>query len=876
MSSAPSRLRVEHLDAPRGITIAVPRLSWVLPPGLGAQTSYRIQVRGPGIEWDSGRVESADHVLVPYSGPAVPSATRVEWRATASTGAGDLDWSEWSSWETGLANPADWTARWIEPVDEPVAAAGQRPPVVFRSSFELDAMPSRARLYVTAHGVQEVFVNGVRVGDEELAPGFTEYRRRLQVQTLDASDAVRVGVNHVVVVVSDGWWRGKFGFTQQANGFGSDVALLAEVRADGHVVAATDASWRWSHGRVLSADLMDGEIVDLRRPDDLDPDTAFTGSVQETDVGFDHLVGPCAPPVRRIEEITPVSVRRLDDNTQVVDIGANINGWTRLRGLGPDGTTITLTHGELLGADGDVTLDHLDAFEFTMAGPDPDRPIRLLQRDVVIADGKTETFEPRHTVHGFQYVRVEGRPDDLEPGDVTAVVVATDVERRGSFECSDGALNALHSAVERSLLGNSCDIPTDCPTRERAGWTGDWQVFHPTAAFLFDVAGFSTKWLRDLDASKWPDGRVPNFVPDPGGLAVQTSGIGNYMTGSSGWGDASVLVPWDMWRLMGDRRILEEMWPMMAAWVDFAARTAAGRRHQSRLARHPDARPHERFIWDTGFHWGEWCEPEADDTALSPETDHGCVATAFLHRSARLLGRIAMILGRPDEGDRYAQLADDVRTAWQIEFLTDDGRVTVDKQAEYVRALAFDLAPIDRRQQLADRLAELVAEAGDHLTTGFLATPFLLQALADNGHVDVAYRLLLQRTPPSWLAMIDRGATTIWEHWGGADGGSGSLNHYSKGAVVSFLHTHVAGIRPLDDHPAYERFVVAPVPGGGLTWARAHHDSPQGRIESAWSLVGDRFSVTVTVPAGSTAQLRLPDGSAEHLTPGLHERACRA
>jgi alpha-L-rhamnosidase len=878
MTGAPSRLRVEHLDAPRGLTVDVPRLSWVLPPGLTAQTSYRVQVRGPGLDWDSGRVDSADHVLVPYAGPRVPSATRVEWRVTVSTDEGDLGWSEWSSWETGLMTATDWTARWIEPVGEPVAPAGERAPVVFRSHFGLDATWANARIYITAHGVYEVFVNGVRVGDEELAPGFTEYRRRLQVQTLDASDAVRAGTNHVVVVVSDGWWRGKFGFTQHANGFGSGVALLAEVRVDDSVVAATDETWRWRHGRILSADLMDGEILDLRRPDECDPRTEFTGTVRETGIGFDHLVGPCAPPVRRIEEITPVGVTRLDEHTQVVDVGTNINGWTRLSGLGPAGSTITLTHGELLGPDGDVTLDHLAAFEFTMAGPDPDRPVRLLQRDVVISDGATDTFEPRHTVHGFQYVRVEGRPDDLSPDDITAVVVASDLERIGSFECSDDALNALHRAVERSFLGNACDVPTDCPTRERAGWTGDWQVFHPTAAFLFDVAGFSTKWLRDLDVSRWPDGRVPNFVPDPGGLAVQGSGIGNYMTGSSGWGDASVIVPWDMWRLMGDRQILDEMWPMMSAWVDFAARAAAERRHVGRVRRSPDPRPHERFIWDTGFHWGEWCEPEADDSALAPETDHGCVATAFLHRSASLLGRIATVLGRDAEAEaeRYERLANDVRAAWQTEFITPEGLLTVEKQAEYVRALAFGLVPDDRRQQFADRLAALVAEAGDRLSTGFLATPFLLQALADNGHPDVAYRLLLQRSAPSWLAMIDRGATTIWENWDGADSGAGSLNHYSKGAVASFLHTHVAGIRPHDDHPGYERFTVCPMPGGGLTWARAHHDSPQGRIESEWSLDGDRFTVTVTVPSGSTARLCLPGDSVEELTPGRHERSWRA
>jgi len=522
---------------------------------------------------------------------------------------------------------------------------------------------------------------------------------------------------------------------------------------------------------------------------------------------------------------------------------------------------------------GDVTLDHLDAFEMSDTSPQGPK-VRMLQRDIVRSDGSAGDFEPRHTTHGFQYVRVDGHPDDLRSGDITAIAVNTDLARRGSFECSDVSLNALHRAAEWSFLGNACDIPTDCPQRERAGWTGDWQVFQPTAAFLFDVAGFSTKWLRDLDADRWPDGRVPNFAPDPGGDAVRKTTLGNHITGSSGWGDASVIVPWDLWRIYGDRRILAEMWPMMSAWVDFAANVAATGRHSSRIAARPNPAPHERYIWDTRFHWGEWCEPDPDPNAMNPSTDHGAVATAYLYRSSSLLARIAEVLGRPENADRYRDLARNVRSAWQTEFLRDDGRLTVERQAEYVRALAFGLAAASSRRALAERLVGLIRDNDTHLSTGFLATPLLLPTLADNGHLDVAYEVLLQRTSPSWLAMIDRGATTIWENWDGADSGAGSLNHYSKGAVISFLHTHVAGIRLLDEHPGYERFVVHPMPGGGITWARAHHDSPHGRIESSWYIDNDTFALSVEVPSGTRATVVLPDGTTHETHPGRHTFGC--
>jgi alpha-L-rhamnosidase len=443
------------------------------------------------------------------------------------------------------------------------------------------------------------------------------------------------------------------------------------------------------------------------------------------------------------------------------------------------------------------------------------------------------------------------------------------MRRTGWFECSDERMNALHEAAVWSLRDNACDIPTDCPQRERAGWTGDWQIFAGAAAFLYDIAGFSTKWLRDGVADQWPDGTIANMSPCP-----PAEGRGSpmaHLNGSAGWGDAVVVVPWRLYQAYGDERVLAENWAAMVAWLERGFRMARENRHPDRAARRPVAEPHEAYLWDSGFHWGEWLAPgdEPGDFPSFVAADKSDVATAYLSFSARLTARIAEVIGQ--DAARWDRLADAARDAWQREFVGPDGRLTPDTQAQHVRALAFELVPPALREAVADRLAALVKEAGDHLTTGFLATPDLLPALADAGHVDVAYALLLQDTSPSWLTMIDRGATTIWDRWDGvtADGvAHESLNHYSKGAVVSYLHRYVAGLSPIE--PAYRSFRVRPRPGGGLTWAQAAHESPYGRIEVRWSIDGGRFDLSVSVPPGTTATAVLPDGVAHSLAPGEH------
>ena len=839
----------DHLHAEPG---ASPRLSWWLPAGAATQTAYEVEL-------DDGRTARADSdesVLVAWPFEPLRPRERRTWRVRVWTDDGETEWSDPSTVEVGLLHPEDWSARWIEPDED------ERRPHLLRHEFRLDEVGD-ARLYATAHGVYECFLNGQRVGDEELTPGFTAYDRTLYVQSFDVGDLLVVGSNTWEVVLSDGWFRGRTGNWQEVDGYGTTLAFLGQLEA-GDAVVATDPAWVSATGPIRSADLIAGQEEDRRvEPGPWRP-------VVVADHDLTRLAISPAPPVRRVEELRPVSVTRVGPEHQVVDLGQNINGWVRLTDLGPAGTELTLRHGEALDAAGDLTVDHLKVEDVEFGQVDR----------VVSAGGPGEVFEPRHTTHGFQYVRIEGHPHDLTPDDVTGVVVHTDLRRTGWFRCSDERVDRFHQIAAWSFRDNACDVPTDCPTRERSGWTGDWQVFCPSAAFLYDVDGFSRKWLRSVADDQQPNGVVAGIAPDPRRpRAVSDSDMSWFgMLGSSGWGDACVLVPWDLHLAYGDEDVLAELWPTMVGWLGFAADAARTRRHLSRQGR--PAAPHEAFLWDDGWHWGEWCEPEGSQYPFYlPEegylADQGHVATAFLHRSAMLAARIGRLLGHPV--DDLDELAARARDAWQAEYVGEDGSLTPDTQANHVRALAFELVPAGLRARTADRLVELIREAGTHLGTGFLATPYLLPVLADTGHLDVAYELLLQDTPPSWLTMVDRGATTVWEEWEGIDADGrphASLNHYSKGAVISFLHEYVAGIRI--EEPGYRRFRIEPTPGGGITWAEATHDSPYGRIVSSWRIDTGAFHLTVTVPPGTTAEVRLPDGTTAELGPGPAELTCPA
>ncbi|MGH8954525.1 MAG: family 78 glycoside hydrolase catalytic domain [Microbacterium sp.] len=864
--TAPYDLRIDSGGDEFTVSEGAPRLSFTVPMGAGAETGFELEAIVDGERQPSVSLAADTHLFVEWPWLPLSSGQRVRWRARATSGDTLSEWSEWATFECGLLD-ADWTAAWITPVEHDDPGYGARPAHSLTRRFDVSGVVS-ARLYSTALGVYEARINGERVGTAELSPGSTSYDRTLYAQAADVTRLLTDGANSLEIELSDGWYRGQVGAFRLPAGWGTTLAARAELHlelSDGsRQVIRTDGDWTSARSRVIRADLMDGQTTDFRA-DAGSAEAVIVGAVEGPPISWSP-----APPIRVVETRDAVNGNHVADDTWVLDFGQNASGWLRLADLGPAGTRTVIDYGEYVGPDGDVSTAHLDS---TKPG-EPD--VVFVQHDEVVSAGGGEIFEPRHTVHGFQFARITRQGAPFDPASAQMQVVQTDLRRTASFESSDPDLNRLHEIADWSFRGNAVDVPTDCPTRERLAWTGDYQVFAPTAARLYDVLGFTRKWLQSVRDDQLDDGRVANFSPDGRRIKHKLDDQFAMMTGSSGWGDAITFVPWEMYTAYGDARVLEENWDAMVRWVEWELGAARANRHHSRVERSAEPLPHEEYLWDGTFHWGEWTEPVAkaeDGSRLDPiktnpmawfMADKGEVGTAYLYRSTRILADAAAVLGRTGESAKYAAIAERVLDAWRSEFVTDDGRTVQDTQAAYVRALSFGLIPESLRATAAQRLVELIRDAGTHLGTGFLSTGDLLPVLADSGHADVAYELLFQRSAPSWMYMIDRGATTIWEDWEGIDDegvAHESLNHYSKGAVIRFLHTHTLGLRQDADSAAWEAFTIAPLPGGGVSWAKGHLDTPQGRIRVEWRVEGDELVVEADIPAGSRATVVFPDGT---------------
>jgi alpha-L-rhamnosidase len=641
-------------------------------------------------------------------------------------------------------------------------------------------------------------------------------------------------------LVAPGWYSGDFGIPRRKGIYGQHIGLLAQLEVDGSVVAATGPSWLASSTPYRLAEIYDGETYDARAT----PEPAGVSVLEDLDLAT--LAAPVVAPVRRTEMLAPVA-RELVDGVLQLDFGQNLVGWMRvtLRDA-PPGAEVVMRHAEILGPAGRLFTEPLRSAKAT---------------DTYVASGAdVETYEPRFTFHGFRYVEVTGWPGDLDAavaaGDVVARVYHTDLERTGWFECSDPLVNRLHENVVWSMRGNVVDIPTDCPQRdERLGWTGDIQVFAPSASFLFDTTGFLASWLRDLAIEQADDGTVPLVVPD-----ILTGGDGQ-PTPMAAWSDAAVIVPWVLAHRSGDLALLAAQWPSMAAWVErvLAERDADG-------------------LWTSGLQLGDWLDPAAPpDQPGEARADRHLVASAYLVRSLTLLADAARLLGRDEDHRRYAELAEVTRQAFVRVYTTPAGRLVSDAPTAYALAIAFDLLQDDeQRRRAGARLADLVRASGFRISTGFVGTPVITDALTATGHLDVAYRLLLQRLCPSWLYPVSMGATTIWERWDSMlpdgtinPGQMTSFNHYALGAVADWLHRTVAGLAPAA--PGYRRIEVRPRPGGGLTSAAVEHDSPYGSIRVAWQRVGEHLELEVDVPAGVSATVVLPgDDPPFELGPGTH------
>ena len=776
-------------------------------------------------------------MLVPWPGAPLASRQRVEVRVRVwGEDGSESPWSEPASVEAGLLDPADWTARFVAPAE--TGARGEPLPLL-RKDFAVAGPIARARLYVTALGLYELELNGQRVGDHVLEPGWTSYDKRLRYETHDVTDLLQPGGNALGALLGDGWYRGRIGYSGSREIFHDRLALLAQlevVGADGSVqVVATDGSWRAAAGPILSSDLYDGEVHDARReragwsrPGH--DESGWEGvSVLERDLAT--LVARSGPPVRRVETLAPVAVERSPSGKTLVDFGQNVVGRVRLTVTGPAGTTVTLRHAEAL-LEGELHTAPLDGAAQT------DR--------YTLRGGEPETWEPRFTSHGFRYVAVDGWPGELATDDLVAIVCHSDMERTGWFECSDERVNRLHENVVWSMRGNFVDIPTDCPQREeRHGWTGDVTAFAPTACFLYDTAGFFASWLADLALDQGPDGAVPHVVPNTAGGVRPATAV---------WGDVAVVLPWTLYERYGDLGLLRAQYPSMQAFVD-----------------HVSGRAGPRGLWEGDFQFGDWLDPIAPiDDGMGGPTDKDLIANAWRCHSLDLLARAAHRLAERGDAQRYEDAAAAAREAFAREYVTPNGRLVSDTQAAYAMAIHFDLlAEPSQREHAGRRLAELVEAAGGKLTTGFVGTPLLCDALCDANGPGVAYRLLMQEERPSWLFQVLHGATTIWEQWRVLlpDGrvntelgeqNSGSHNHFALGAVGDWLHRVVGGLAPAE--PGYRRIRVQPIPGDGLTWASTRHRTPYGIAESSWRLDGDAIEVSATVPPNVTATVVLPGG----------------
>jgi len=844
---------VEYKKNPTGIDTRKPRFSWkITGTGTGImQTAYSIRVatdqKFPKSKmiWQSGKRGSDESVLIEYNGPALKSGQKYFWQVKVwDNKKRQSKWSETAYWETGLLSPSDWKAKWIEMQGDTLRYA---PSPHFRKEFSVTKPVAKATVYVTSHGLYELHLNGKKVGDQILTPGWTSYGKRLQYQVFDVTNQVTRGKNAIGAVLGDGWYRGTLGWSNNWSIYGKRLGLLMQLRiiyADGSEdLIITDETWECNNdGAIRMSDIYNGEEYDAgkkltgwNRPDynDQSWEKVRTGNYSN------NLIASESVPVRKIEEIKPVKIFTTPKGSLVADMGQNMVGWIRLKVTGPKGTVITVRHAEVLDKYGEFYTENLRSakaqFNYTLSG------------------AGEEIYEPRFTFFGFRFIEVTGFPGILSADNITGVVVHSDMRPTGIFECSNPLLNQLQHNIKWGQKGNFVDVPTDCPQRdERLGWTGDAQAFSRTAAFNHNVAPFFTKWLKDVALDQKPGGEIPDVIPD-----VLNRQDAKTASPSAGWGDVAVIVPWTMYTVYGDRHLLEVQYPSMKAWVEYI-RNRAG----------------EDYIWNGGSKYGDWLfyhPPVNNHSEPDGHTDHDFIATAFYAYSTSLLADAAKELGKTDDEKYYRELFNKIKTVFINEYVTPAGRVGTNSQTSYVLSIMFDLLPENLREKAAQFLVDDIKSRRNHLSTGFLGTPFLCYVLTQTGHSDVAYDLLLQETYPSWLYPVRMGATTIWERWDGQktdstfqDAGMNSFNHYAYGAIGDWMYRVSAGLDAKS--PGYKKLLIKPYISDKLTYAKATFESLYGTVVSGWERKEGKIIVKVIIPANTTAEILLPEGDPEQIS----------
>jgi len=841
-------LTCEYRVNPLGIDVKKPRVSWQIESTKRntMQVAYQVQVSLSENNfnvphWDTGSIDSDQSIHIDYEGPELTSCTRYYYRVKVWDNYGrESAWSEVNWWETALFETKDWKAKWITPDQEELDPASE-PAFLLRKEFALKNGIESARIYATGLGLYEISLNGKRVGSDLLTPGWTSYSQRIQYQTYDVTSQLNDRENAIGIMVADGWYKGNLAWEGKSNIYGEKRVVLLQLIVryqDGtEEVIITDESWKSSTGPILYSEIYHGESYDAR----LEKEGWSNQSFDETDwknVQVNHipltkLVAQENNPTRVTEILKPQSVFITPAGDTVLDMGQNMVGRMRFTVDAPAGTKITLSHAEILDKEGNIYFGNLRSAK---------------QKVEYITKGKgPETYAPYFTFQGFRYVKVEGYPDqeyDHLLNSFVGEVIHTDMTPTGEFECSNPMVNQLQQNIQWGQRGNFVDVPTDCPQRdERLGWTGDAQVFIRTALFNYHGGQFFTKWLRDLEADQLPDGGVPFVIP-------------NVIDGhsSAAWGDAAVICPWTVYLSYGDKRILEQQYTSMKAWVEYIR-----------------AQGENEFAWNTGFHYGDWLALDAKENSYFGATPNELVATAFYAYSTQLLRDTAIVLNKAEDVEVYTGLLNQIKKYYREEFVTPLGRLAVSTQTAHVLTLMFDLVEGQIKERVAHDLNDMILDNDYHLQTGFVGTPYLNLTLSDNGYHETAMKLLLQESYPSWLYPVTKGATTIWEHWDGIkEDGSfwnddmNSFNHYAYGAIGDWMYRVVAGLDMDESEPAYKKIIIQPTIGGReMTYARATHQSMYGRIISSWNITQEEVSVEVEVPVNTTAQIILPHARLE-------------
>lgn len=897
---SPTQLRIEWLTQPKGVDSSHPRMSWRLESerrGDG-QTAYqilvatRVELLSPGNAdlWDTGKITSNESLNIAYNGESLASRQEAFWTLRVWDRADTPSrWTSPQRWTMGLLTPDDWQARWISFHDTSAlhrdrATLFLPPARHYRKTIATNKSIRRATVYASALGIYELHVNGQRVGDAYFEPGWADYAKRAYYRVHDITDLIHEGKNCVGAIVADGWYSGYIGYGLLVGYgpnkvgryfYGKTPALLAQIEieyTDGtRSVIGTDSTWEVSgDGPVREADFLMGETFDARRdrsdwcaPDGasawnwdraIDADENGHSTVvfsdnrgdRSIDLGFRApatMKSYMAPAIRVTEELPAIAISEPAPGVYVFDLGQNFAGFVRLKVKGESGTEIRLRFGEMLHSDGRLMTENL-------------RRARATDSYILRGDADGETWTPRFTYHGFQYVELTGLQQPPALDAVTGLVLHNDTQLTGTFQCSDALMTQFWKNTLWTQRANFIEIPTDCPQRdERLGWMGDAQVYVRTASFNADVAAFFNKWLDDVEEAQLSFGAYPDYAPYPMGHGAVGKNFG------TAWTDAGIICPWTIWHVYGDERVIHRHWDSMTRFMQWRIATSRSGLGTS-----------------LGNTWGDWLN-------AGEETELDYIDTAYFAHDQALMAEMADALGKTSEAANYRRLHNQIKAAFAKAYLKSDSAITVDTQTAYALAIAFDLLPTDQIHAAGRRLADKIAENGNRMATGFLGTKHLLPALTRAGQHDLAVRLFQSRKYPSWGYEVVNGANTVWERWDsytkehGFDGATGSNNaamnsfsHYSFGAVMEWAFRDLAGIDT--EGPSYHHVRIRPTPpqpGSNpdvkpIHWVKAQYNGPRGLISSDWSRSEDAFSLNVSIPANTTATVYMPASSSDFVT----------